>query len=84
MPIHHSGSEAQKEKCLPALRSDEMIGCHSMSEPGYGSHANSLRTRTEHYDSSYLLNGTKVFVTSAPIADMALVFATIDSDRGWA
>jgi len=82
MPVFHFGTEAQKAKYLPALISGEMIGCHGMSEPDSGSDAYSLRTRAERCDGGYLLNGTKMFVTSAPIADMALVFATVDSDRG--
>lgn len=82
MPILHFGSDAQKEKFLPALINGDMIGCHGMSEPDSGSDAYSLRTRAERCDGGYLLNGTKMFVTSAPIADMALVFATVEPERG--
>jgi len=81
-PILTFGSEAQKQKYLPALCSGELIGAHGMSEPDSGSDAYSLRCRAERVNEGYLLNGTKMFVTNAPIADMALVFATVDPTKG--
>lgn len=53
-----------------------------MSEPDSGSDAYSLRARAKRVDDGYILNGTKMFVTNAPIADFALVFATVDSAKG--
>jgi len=82
MPIWTHGSEAQKERYLPGLCSGEIIGAHGMSEPGSGSDAYSLRTRAERCDGGYLLNGTKTFVTNAPVADLALVFANVDPNKG--
>ena len=82
MPIFKFGTEAQKEKYLPGLCNGEIIGAHGMSEPDSGSDAYSLRTRAEKVDGGYVLNGTKTFVTNAPVADMSVVFATVDPNRG--
>lgn len=81
MPIYLYGSAAQKAKYLPALASGDIIGAHGMSEPDAGSDAYSLRTRAERQEGGYLLNGTKMFVTNAPVADMAVVFATTNPAR---
>ncbi|HEY1407521.1 MAG TPA: acyl-CoA dehydrogenase family protein [Promineifilum sp.] len=81
-PILVFGTEAQKRKYLPGLCSGKLIGAHGMSEPDSGSDAYSLRTRAERVDGGYRLNGTKMFVTNAPFADLALVFATVDPAKG--
>jgi alkylation response protein AidB-like acyl-CoA dehydrogenase len=81
-PILAFGSETQKEKYLPGLCSGKLIGAHAMSEPDSGSDAYSLRARARRVDEGYVLNGTKMFVTNAPIADLALVFATVDPAKG--
>lgn len=81
-PILTFGNDEQKQKYLPRLVSGELIGAHGMTEPDSGSDAYSLRTRAEKVDGGYVLNGTKMFVTSAPICDMAIVFATIDPKKG--
>jgi alkylation response protein AidB-like acyl-CoA dehydrogenase len=78
MPILTFGTEAQKRKYLPGLCSGAIIGAHAMSEPDSGSDAFSLRARAERRDGGYVLNGTKTFVTNAPMCDVALVFATVD------
>ncbi len=78
MPIFTFGTQAQKEKYLPGLCSGELIGAHGMSEPDAGSDTNSLRTRAERRGGGYALNGTKTFVTNAPMCDLAVVFATVD------
>jgi hypothetical protein len=82
MPIFLFGTEEQKQKYLPRLISGEIIGAHGMSEPDSGSDAYSLRTRAEKVDGGYILNGSKMFVTNAPVSDMAVAFATINSKRG--
>ena len=82
LPILTFGTETQKEKYLPGLCSGDLIGAHGMTEPDSGSDACSLRTRAERRDNGYVLNGTKVFVTSAPMADLAVVFATLDPAKG--
>ena len=81
-PILTFGSEAQKQKYLPGMCSGELIGAHGMSEPESGSDAYSLRARAERVGEEYVLNGTKMFVTNAPIADLALVFATVNPAKG--
>lgn len=82
MPILNFGSEAQKKKYLPGLCRGELIGAHGMTEPDSGSDAYSLRTRADKVDNGYILNGTKMFVTNAPIADLAVIFATVDPTKG--
>jgi alkylation response protein AidB-like acyl-CoA dehydrogenase len=82
MPIFSYGSEEQKHKYLPGLCSGELIGAHGMSEPDSGSDAYSLRTRAVRSEGGYILNGTKMFVTNAPVADLHLVFATVDPSKG--
>jgi alkylation response protein AidB-like acyl-CoA dehydrogenase len=81
-PILHFGSAAQKQKYLPGLINGEIIGAHGMSEPDSGSDAYGLRTRAGKVDGGYVLNGTKTFVTNAPVADLAVVFATVDPSKG--
>lgn len=81
-PIMLFGTAAQKQKYLPALCRGELIGAHGMTEPDSGSDAYSLRTRAQKCGDGYVLNGSKMFVTSAPIADIALVFATTNPELG--
>jgi alkylation response protein AidB-like acyl-CoA dehydrogenase len=82
LPILTFGTEAQKQKYLPRLGSGELIGAHGMTEPESGSDAYNLRTRAERRGDGFLLNGSKMFVTSAPVADLALIFATTDPKLG--
>lgn len=82
MPIFTHGTEAQKQKYLPPMCSGELIGAHGMSEPDTGSDAYNLKMRAERRDDGYVLNGTKMFVTNAPVADLAVVFATVNPERG--
>lgn len=83
-PIARFGSEAQKQRYLPALCRGSSIGAHAMSEPGSGSDAFSLTTTAEEVASGYVLRGSKTFVTNAPEADLFLVFATTNPGRGFA
>jgi glutaryl-CoA dehydrogenase len=74
-PISAFGSEAQKDKYLPKLRTGEWVGCFGLTEPDAGSDPGSMRTKATPVDGGYLLNGSKTWISNAPIADMALVWA---------
>jgi glutaryl-CoA dehydrogenase len=74
-PIHAFGSAAQKDKYLPKLRSGEMVGCFGLTEPDAGSDPAAMRTRAKSVDGGYVLNGSKTWITNAPIADVCLVWA---------
>jgi glutaryl-CoA dehydrogenase len=83
-PIYAYGSESQKQQWLPALAAGNAIGCFGLTEPDFGSHAGGLVTRAEPRGSSWLLNGTKRWITNGSIADVAVVWArTPDGIRGF-
>src|SRR5690606_28191838 len=84
IPILYFGSEEQKQRYLPAMAAGTLIGGHAMTEPDAGSDAYSLRTTAEKRGDEYVLSGTKTFISNAPIADVLLVFATVNRKRGWA
>jgi L-prolyl-PCP dehydrogenase len=75
MPLVKFGTRAQQQAYLPGLVSGDLIGGHAMTEPESGSDAFSMRTRVERQGDHYLLNGTKLYVTNAPAADVVLIFA---------
>ncbi len=77
-PIFSYGSEAQKRKYLPGLASGELIGCFGLTEPDHGSDPGSMKTRASREEGGYRLNGSKTWITNAPIADVAVVWATLD------
>jgi glutaryl-CoA dehydrogenase len=74
-PIHAYGSEAQKEKWLPALGQGEAVGCFGLTEPAHGSNPTAMETRAEADGDGYVLNGSKTWITNSPIADVAVVWA---------
>ena len=78
-PIHAFGSEGQREKYLPKLRTGEFVGCFGLTEPDAGSDPASMRTRAKAVDGGFLLNGSKTWITNAPIADVLLVWAKDDA-----
>ena len=82
LPIMRFGSDEQKKKYLPKLTDGSWVAAHGMSEPGSGSDAFRLRTTAEKVGDNYVLNGSKTFVTNAPEADVFLVFATVNRDKG--
>lgn len=82
LPILKFGTEEQKQKYLPRLCKGELIGAHGMTEPDSGSDAFSMRTSARHVDNGYILNGTKMFVTNAPMADIFVVFTNVNPDKG--
>ncbi|BDB25489.1 acyl-CoA dehydrogenase family protein [Cupriavidus sp. P-10] len=74
------GTEAQKTRYLPRLASGELTGCFALTEPEAGSDATALQTSARRDGDHYVLNGSKCFITNAPIADLFTVFARTDSD----
>lgn len=82
MPLLSFGTEDQRQRYLPGLVSGKLIGGNAMSEPDSGSDAYSLRTTAEKRGDRYILNGSKTFVTNGPVADLLVVFATVDTRGG--
>ena len=85
-PILVEGSDAQRQRWLPGLAAGKTIGCFALSEPEAGSDAKAQRTRAEKTKTAdgegWRLNGTKNFITNAPVADLMIVFATTDPTKG--
>ena len=77
-PIHAYGTEEQRAKYLPKLASGEWVGCFGLTEPDHGSDPGSMATRAEREGDGYRLNGEKTWITNAPIADVAVVWAKLD------
>jgi alkylation response protein AidB-like acyl-CoA dehydrogenase len=75
LPLVKFGSPAQRQAYLPGLISGDLIGVHAMTEPDSGSDAYAMRTRFERRGDGYVLNGTKLYITNAPVSDVVLVFA---------
>jgi glutaryl-CoA dehydrogenase len=79
-PIHAFGSEEQRQKYLPRLRTGEFVGCFGLTEPDAGSDPASMRTRAKPVDGGFVLNGSKTWITNAPIADVLVVWAKDEKD----
>ncbi|MBV1905585.1 MAG: acyl-CoA dehydrogenase [Pseudomonadales bacterium] len=77
-PIYAYGTEAQREKYLPKLATGEWVGCFGLTEPNHGSDPGSMITTAKKTTDGYLLNGAKMWITNAPIADLAVVWAKLD------
>lgn len=75
------GSESQKAAFLPRLCSGEIILAQAITEPDAGSDTMAMRTSVVEQDDAFVLNGSKIFITNAPIADVALVFAVSDKEK---
>ena len=80
--IRRNGSSAQRRRYLPDLISGQNVGALAMSEPGSGSDVVSMRTRAERRGDRYVLNGTKMWITNGPDADVAVVYAKTDAAAG--
>ena len=78
-PIWAFGSDAQKERYLPKLRTGEWVGCFGLTEPDAGSDPSSMRTRAKAVDGGFVLNGSKTWISNAPIADVFVIWAKDDS-----
>ncbi|KAJ1435104.1 acyl-CoA dehydrogenase [Ochromonadaceae sp. CCMP2298] len=79
-PIYQYGSEEQKDKYLPRLAKGEIIGCFGLTEPNHGSDPSSMETRARTQpDGSFLVSGSKNWITNSPIADVFVVWAKDDA-----
>lgn len=77
-PINVFGSEEQKKKYLPKMASGELIGCFGLTEPDFGSHPGGMITRARKEGDSYILNGSKMWITNGGFAGVAIVWAKDD------
>jgi len=77
-PIHAYGSEEQKQRWLPAMASGEVIGCFGLTEPQGGSDPGNMKTHAKRDGDDWILNGSKMWITNATIADAAVVWAMTD------
>src|SRR5688572_2915699 len=82
IPILLYGTEEQRRKDLPPLCDGTLVGANAASEPDAGSDIFSMRTRATRDGSHYVLNGTKTFVTNAPVADLFVAYATVNPSLG--
>lgn len=83
-PIFQYGSEEQKKHWLPLMAKGEIIGCFGLTEPDSGSDPSSMRTVAEKVENGWILNGSKMWITNAPFADIAIVWAkTAEGVRGF-
>ena len=80
-PIWKYGNEEQRMKYLPKLASGEFIGCFGLTEPDYGSNPGGMVTNFKDMGDHYLLNGAKMWISNAPFADIAVVWAKDESGR---
>jgi glutaryl-CoA dehydrogenase len=79
-PIHEYGTEAQRQKWLPAMARGEVLGCFGLTEPDHGSDPSGMTTRAVRKDGGYRINGAKMWITNGTIADLAIVWARLRDD----
>ncbi len=79
--IFRHGTEEQRKKYIPKLASGEWIGCMGLTEPNAGSDVASMATTAEKQGDSYVLNGSKIFITNGPISDVAVVYAKTEPEK---
>lgn len=80
--IHRNGNDSQKQKYLPKLITGEYVGALAMSETGAGSDVTAMKLRAEPKDGYYLLNGSKMWITNGPDADVMVVYAKTNPELG--
>jgi glutaryl-CoA dehydrogenase len=78
-PIYTYGTEDQRRKFLPKLATGEWVGCFGLTEPDHGSDPGSMVTKAKKVDGGYIVNGAKMWITNAPIADVCVVWAKSDA-----
>ncbi len=81
-PIYAYGTEEQRQKYLPKLSSGEWIGCFGLTEPDAGSDPAGMKTRAEKVQGGYVLNGSKMWISNSPFADVFVVWAKSDANDG--
>ncbi|MDF1775124.1 MAG: acyl-CoA dehydrogenase [Rhizobiaceae bacterium] len=81
-PIYAYGSEEQRNKYLPGLASGKLIGCFGLTEPDAGSDPGGMKTKAEKVDGGYRLNGSKMWISNSPIADVFVIWAKSDAHDG--
>ncbi|KAL1736397.1 acyl-CoA dehydrogenase/oxidase [Schizophyllum commune] len=80
-PIYEFGTEAQKEKYLPRLAKGELVGAFGLTEPNHGSDPGSMETTAEEVDGGFILNGSKTWISNAPVADVFIIWANCKWDN---
>ena len=80
-PIYKYGTEEQRKKYLPKLASGEYLGCFGLTEPNHGSNPGGMETNYKDMGDHYLLNGSKMWISNAPFADIAVVWAKNEEGR---
>lgn len=80
-PIYQFGSDAQKQKYLPRLATGELLGCFGLTEPDFGSNPAGMKTHFTDEGDHYLLNGSKMWISNSPFADLAVVWARNEQGR---
>jgi glutaryl-CoA dehydrogenase len=91
VPINEFGTEEQKRRFLPKLATGEWIGCFGLTEPNHGSDPGGMTSRASRADGGFVLNGTKSWITSSPVADVFIIWAKDDDgairgfilEKGW-
>ena len=81
-PIFAYGSEEQRRKYLPELSRGKLIGCFGLTEPDAGSDPSSMLTRAKKTNSGYVLNGSKMWISNSPIADIFIIWAKLEDEKG--
>lgn len=81
--IYMYGNEAQKEKYLPKMARGELVGCFGLTEPNHGSDIGTMETKAKYDEStkSYILSGSKTWITNSPIADVLIVWARAEDGK---
>ncbi|HEY8740340.1 MAG TPA: acyl-CoA dehydrogenase family protein [Candidatus Dormibacteraeota bacterium] len=81
-PFNVAASEEQKQKWIPKMASGEYLAAYALTEPGSGSDAAAMKTKAVKKGDSYVLNGSKIFITHGNVADVVVVFAVTDASAG--
>ncbi|HZL60299.1 MAG TPA: acyl-CoA dehydrogenase family protein, partial [Stellaceae bacterium] len=79
-PIFAFGTEEQRRKYLPKLATGELVGCFGLTEPDHGSDAGGMKSRARKVDGGYVLNGSKMWISNSPVADVMVVWAKLEEN----